>query len=186
MDTAEAVDEHGTLFGSQITGRRCAAVGMNPGAVAVCPFLALPDRRLALDPFHQPLRRGEGLAAMRGARGDGHARFTDRDLAEPVDDRAGSQAVLRHRLVPQPGQHGRGQRFVGLVDELRGDLIGEHAGRHATRGAGEQHVRSGRIICHRIEQAGRVDRLPDQERCNRFACGIRARGGHVILRSPGE
>ena len=181
MDAAEAVDEHGAWLGARLTGGVDFSVGMlptismlptiwvHPSAVAVGSLLALPDRRLALDPLHQPLRCGKGLAAVRCARGNGHARLADGDLTEPMDDRARRQAVLCHRLVPQPGQHGAGQRFVGFVGEPLGDLSGERAGRHATGRAGEQHVRAGRVVRHRLEQSGRVDRLPDQERRSR--CG---------------
>ena len=198
MDAAEAVDERGAWLGSRLTGGVGPAVGMlptlwmqptvwmHPGAVAVGSLLALPDRRLALDLLHQPLRCGKGLAAVRGARGNGHARLADGDLAEPMGDRARGQAILRHRLVPQPGQHGGGQRFVGFVGEPLGDLSGEHAGRHAAGRAGEQHVRAGRVVRHRLEQSGRVDRLPDQERRSRCGWGVRVRSGHVILRSPEE
>ena len=186
VDAAEAVDEHGAWLGARLTVGVDLTVGMqlwmNPGAVAVGSLLALPDRCLALDPLHQPLRCGKGFAAVRGARGNGHARLADGDLAEPVDDRGRGQAVLCHRLVPQPAQHGAGQRFVGFVGEPLGDLGGEHSGSHATGRACEQHIRPSRVVRHRLEQSGRINRLPDQERRGRCGWGVGVRSVHVILR----
>jgi hypothetical protein len=131
---------------------------MNPDTVAIGPLLALPDRHVALDAFHQPFRRGKGLATVRCARGDGHARLADRDLPEPVSDDARGQSICRHRFVTQLGEDRDGERFVGLV----GEPPCLHTGGHTPRRAGEQHVCPGGIVSHGRQQTGCVDRLPHQ------------------------
>ena len=89
-------------------------------------------------------------------------------------DDAPRQAEPADGLGPQPLELPSGERLVGVVDEAAGrQAVGDAAG-----GADEEHVGAGDGIGDGREQAGRVERLAQQQA---VGPGI---AFHVSLRSP--
>ena len=122
---------------------------LDPALIATALDLALPDRRLGLDPVDRLARAGERLAAVGGRDRDDDARLTERHRADAVLGGGRLEPVARLHLLEDRGDPLGRHLAVGLVLEPL-DLA---------RGAAEDDDRAGAGPPDRRRQVGDRQRI---------------------------